>query len=106
MLGQGNLHVKGTQGLHCTAPWKQGPQGFKCAPAGVPSPTKVWDEAAVAAACMGLACPPANVGLWLDRWARELALPQVGRQGCGAEGGGRGAGATGSSEQQLHEELE
>ncbi|GAB4816552.1 hypothetical protein N2152v2_003598 [Parachlorella kessleri] len=46
-------------------------------PRGVPSPTRVWDEAVLIAARIGLRCPPLNVGLWLDRWTQELALPQA-----------------------------
>ena len=47
--------------------------------AGVPSPTRLWDEAVLIAARIGLRGPPLNMGLWLDRWTQELALPQVGR---------------------------
>lgn len=45
--------------------------------AGTPNPTRLWDTAALVASLASLPCPPANVGLWLDRWTHELALPQV-----------------------------
>ena len=45
--------------------------------AGVPAPNWLHTQAAELAARLGLACPPINAALWMERFAAELELPRV-----------------------------
>ena len=48
-------------------------------PPGVPTPHLLCTKAITLAAGLRLPCPPVNTGLWLERYARDLALPDVSR---------------------------
>lgn len=46
-------------------------------PPGVPTPHLLYTKAIALAAGLRLPCPPVNAGLWLERFARDLDLPDV-----------------------------